>query len=42
MISYKKNYFGLHLLLRLYGSAIVRTLLWGCLAALQVRWRRRR
>lgn len=35
MIVYSKRALGLHLLLRLYGSAVVRTLHWGLLAALQ-------
>jgi hypothetical protein len=35
MIVYSKRALGLHLLLRLYGSAVVRTLPWGLLAGLQ-------
>ncbi|KAL4440997.1 hypothetical protein ABPG77_010428 [Micractinium sp. CCAP 211/92] len=35
MIVYRKAFLGLHLLFRFYGSAIVRTALWGALAATQ-------
>ena len=35
MIVYRKTAAELHLLTRLYGSAIVRTLCWGAIAALQ-------
>lgn len=35
MIVYRKAFLGLHLLFRLYGSAIARTAIWSVIAAVQ-------
>ncbi|PRW56008.1 hypothetical protein C2E21_5243 [Chlorella sorokiniana] len=35
MIVYRKAFLGLHLLFRLYGSAVLRTAIWGLIAAFQ-------
>jgi hypothetical protein len=35
MIVYRKTFLGLHLIFRIYGSAILRTAVWGAVAALQ-------
>ncbi|KAI7843871.1 hypothetical protein COHA_002419 [Chlorella ohadii] len=35
MIVYRKAFLGLHLLFRFYGSALLRTAIWGAIAALQ-------